>query len=54
MSETKRTNAGNVTTVATEGYDYSVPSRMVGRSGSSSPLGGKEMHSKSCMATRRI
>lgn len=41
MSETKRTSAGNVATVATEGYDYSVASRMSGRAGSSSPLGGK-------------
>lgn len=41
MSETKRKNAGNAATVATEGYDYSVASRMAGRAGSSSPLGGK-------------
>lgn len=41
MSETKRTNVGNAATVATEGYDYSVASRMAGRAGSSSPLGGK-------------
>ena len=41
MSETKNLKVGNAATLATEGYDYSVASRMAGRAGSSSPIGGK-------------
>lgn len=40
-STNSKSNTGNIATFATEGYDYSVASRMAGRAGSSSPLGGK-------------
>lgn len=36
-----RNTAGDFATAVTEGYDYSVASRMAGRAGSRSPLGGK-------------
>lgn len=40
-TDKNKSNVGNMATLATEGYDYSVACRMVGRAGSSSPLGGK-------------
>ena len=37
----RENSIANVITMALEGYDYSVASRMAGRAGSSSPIGGK-------------
>lgn len=41
MNDTKRQTTDTASTIAVEGYDYSVANRMSGRAGSSSSLGGK-------------